>query len=70
MPIYEYTCPQCGNVFEELVSMRQASEPLPCPGCGYQETTRNPTSCATPGGSKSSGAFGSSGGCGAPGPVG
>jgi putative FmdB family regulatory protein len=64
MPIYEYTCPRCGNVFEELVSMRRASEPLPCPSCGYQETTRNLTTCATPGASKSSG------GCGTPGPVG
>jgi len=33
MPIYEYKCPACGHVFEELVS-RNAKEPGSCPKCG------------------------------------
>ena len=38
MPIYDFSCPQCANVFEEL----QFGEELapPCPKCGAQATVR------------------------------
>lgn len=34
MPIYEYQCPQCGNVFEEWVKSSEAHKEEPCPKCG------------------------------------
>ena len=33
MPLYEYYCEGCDGVFETLRSMREASEPAPCPIC-------------------------------------
>jgi len=33
MPIYGYGCPDCGNEFELLRPVREASEPQPCPLC-------------------------------------
>ncbi len=38
MPIFEYRCPQCDNVFEELVNDRSAT--IPCPSCGHKETEK------------------------------
>ncbi len=32
MPLYEYTCKDCGNEYEELVSVNE-QEPPPCPAC-------------------------------------
>lgn len=32
MPIYEYRCPGCGQVFEKLVHMGAGAPP--CPSCG------------------------------------
>lgn len=34
MPIYEYQCPKCGNVFEEWVKSSEAHKEEPCPKCG------------------------------------
>ncbi|MDE5879988.1 MAG: zinc ribbon domain-containing protein [Desulfovibrio sp.] len=34
MPIYEYQCPKCGNVFEEWVKASEAHKEEPCPKCG------------------------------------
>lgn len=33
MPIYEYQCPKCGNIFEEWVHTADAHEEEPCPVC-------------------------------------
>ncbi|MEM6309816.1 MAG: zinc ribbon domain-containing protein [Pseudomonadota bacterium] len=33
MPVYEYSCRDCG-IFEEMRPMRQFSEPCDCPTCG------------------------------------
>lgn len=32
MPIYEYSCPQCGNRVEKI--QRRALADIPCPECG------------------------------------
>ena len=32
MPMYEYRCNKCGEIFEELVS--SDDEKVPCPKCG------------------------------------
>ena len=34
MPIYEYECPNCGNVFEEWGKASEAHKEEPCPKCG------------------------------------
>ena len=34
MPIYEYQCPKCQHVFEEMVSLSQAHGEEPCSRCG------------------------------------
>ena len=33
MPLYDYECPQCGEVHEHYVRMAAASFPQPCPKC-------------------------------------
>ncbi len=33
MPIYEYQCPQCQTVFEEWLSVSEATDKAPCPEC-------------------------------------
>ena len=33
MPIYEYKCPSCGDVFEQMRPMSQATNPAQCPSC-------------------------------------
>ena len=34
MPIYEYQCPRCGNIFEEWAKASEAHKEEPCPQCG------------------------------------
>jgi len=36
MPVYEYTCPNCRNVFEEWLKISESTENAPCPKCGSQ----------------------------------
>lgn len=33
MPIYEYHCLQCGNVYEEIRNMDERDKELVCPKC-------------------------------------
>ena len=40
MPIYEYTCPQCGKRFEKRVSFNEADERQTCPNCGNRHARR------------------------------
>ena len=44
MPIYEYYCQHCDGVFEQLRSMREASEAYPCPVCDRDGQRIMPTS--------------------------
>jgi putative FmdB family regulatory protein len=37
MPIYEYTCDKCTEIFEELVF---GDKVPPCPKCGSSKTTK------------------------------
>jgi|YelNatPaOPRAMG01_1025707.scaffolds.fasta_scaffold00123_19 putative FmdB family regulatory protein len=34
MPIYEYRCPDCGEVFELFLRSHSSTEPIRCPRCG------------------------------------
>ncbi len=38
MPIYEYSCENCEDEFEELVSFSEREKPInePCPSCGEE----------------------------------
>jgi putative FmdB family regulatory protein len=40
MPIYEYTCKECGNRFETLRSFKDADAPIPCLSCQSIKTQR------------------------------
>ena len=44
MPLYEYYCNHCDGVFEQLRSMREASEDYPCPVCDRDSRRIMPTS--------------------------
>ena len=36
MPVYEYRCPNCTQVFERLVSFADGGRDVNCPTCGAQ----------------------------------
>ncbi len=38
MPMYEFQCPKCNLVFEDLV--KNAKEKVPCPDCGHKKVER------------------------------
>lgn len=40
MPLYEYSCEDCGKTFEHLVSARKRDDGVECPECGSENTTR------------------------------
>ena len=40
MPIYEYKCEICGQVFEELVFSSEDEEKTRCPKCGDKKINR------------------------------
>jgi len=44
MPIYEYLCQNCNGIFEKLRSVRESSEPMPCPVCDRDANRIMPTS--------------------------
>ena len=33
MPVYDYKCPKCGNVFDEIVPMSESLKEQACPEC-------------------------------------
>jgi putative FmdB family regulatory protein len=47
MPLYEYYCQQCDEVFEALRSIRESDRPAVCPRCGGEAERIMPTSFAT-----------------------
>ena len=36
MALYEYSCDNCGNVFEKRMPMSEVKQRLKCPSCGKQ----------------------------------
>ena len=40
MPLYEFECQRCRQVFEELVRAGSAGEALRCPSCGEQDVRK------------------------------
>ncbi len=54
MPIFEYSCDDCGTMFEKLVRRSVEADAVRCPSCGKDHlTTRYSTFAAQSGKSKS-----------------
>jgi putative FmdB family regulatory protein len=47
MPLYEYYCEVCDNVFEALRSLRQSEDAAACPKCGGDSDRIMPTTFAS-----------------------
>ena len=64
MPLYEYKCEKCGEIFETLISLSKINDPVECAKCGSKETTRlfSPFSASSSGKSKSSSSCSTQGG--------
>lgn len=60
MPMYEYQCNNCGEVFEEIVRFSEADLLPVCPTCGARETRKKISVAASIGASTSSLSVGSS----------
>ncbi len=55
MPLFEYTCPGCGEAFEKLVRMSQTERDFAeCPSCGNPYSARQISTFAVSGGSSRS----------------
>lgn len=64
MPIYEYTCQDCGKHFEALRSIKDADSPISCKHCESRQTRRQISVCyAQSGGKVIAGGGHSCGGC-------
>jgi putative FmdB family regulatory protein len=50
MPIYEYQCQKCQEIFESLQLSRATEEDTDCPQCGSDRTERIVSTFATCGG--------------------
>jgi len=61
MPIYEFRCRACENIFEKLCRLSDAAPPR-CPKCGSEDTARQLSLVVAPtGGAEAAGAGGASG---------
>ena len=40
MPIYDYSCHDCGRTYDIFHKVREVSEDIICPGCGSTRHTR------------------------------
>jgi len=47
MPLYEYYCDGCDQVFEALRPFASSDQPAPCPKCGAQADRIMPTTFAS-----------------------
>jgi putative FmdB family regulatory protein len=57
MPVYEYSCNNCGEKFEVRRNIEETEKETECPGCGARDTKRvfslfgrcsSGSSCCTP----------------------
>ncbi|MGA7991395.1 MAG: zinc ribbon domain-containing protein [Thermoanaerobaculia bacterium] len=63
MPLYEFTCEECGATFEELVAAGLDRHGVTCPECGSEEVEKLVSRFASGGTSSGSGKSGG-GSCG------
>jgi putative FmdB family regulatory protein len=55
MPLYEYTCHDCGEDFDKIVRFSEADLIPECPSCGEENTTKKLSAGAVIGISSSGG---------------
>ena len=60
MPIYEYRCKSCGEVFEQLVLGGGLDDNLSCPKCGSKDIEKAMSAFSSAGGSRSESSVGCS----------
>lgn len=63
MPLYEFTCEECGSTFEELVAAGLDGPRVRCPECGSEEIEKLVSRFASGGPSTGGGSSGD-GSCG------
>ncbi len=54
MPLYEYTCSNCGESFDKIVRFSEADQMPACPACGEKETRKKISAGAVIGASSGS----------------
>lgn len=47
MPVYEYYCDKCDEVFDSLQPISKSDQPVACPECGHVSDRIMPTTFAT-----------------------
>ena len=47
MPIYEFRCDGCGQVFEHLALTKKEEKQASCPECGGEDLSRVMSACAS-----------------------
>jgi putative FmdB family regulatory protein len=47
VPLYEYACEDCGERFEKLLPLREATRGAPCPKCGSKSVRKLMSSFAS-----------------------
>jgi putative FmdB family regulatory protein len=62
MPIYEYRCGKCGEVFERLMKINERGDSLTCPHCGEKKPEKILSGFSSSKGSDSSSSCGPVGG--------
>jgi putative FmdB family regulatory protein len=62
MPIYEYRCRKCGEVFEKIQKINEGGEHLTCPSCGGKKPEKVLSCFSSSKGTDSSPSCGPSGG--------
>jgi putative FmdB family regulatory protein len=62
MPIYEYRCRKCGEVFERLMKVNDKGDSLICPHCGEKKPEKIPSNFSSSKGSDPSSSCGPTGG--------
>jgi len=60
MPIYEYRCRKCGEIFEKIQKLNEGEESLMCPYCGEWKPEKILSGFSSLKGSESASACGSS----------
>jgi putative FmdB family regulatory protein len=65
VPLYEFTCEECGATFEELVAASLETLGVTCPGCGSEKVEKLVSRFAS--GASSAGSGGGDGGSCGPG---
>jgi putative FmdB family regulatory protein len=64
MPLYEYTCADCGHRFEVLQRLGEGSEGLTCPECGAAKVEKQFSTFASASDGKSAASGAGAGACG------